>query len=632
MASAKHPGRRPASKSDARIASSAQPSAPPPPTLSPPTTPRSTLSDATTPADMFKGAISGTSAPVETPVEAADLFAGTIAAPGQATPERASHIRQMTGPLRAVVVEKTRDTRTVVMEVGKAGRETGRARFLTAKEHPFVTTLKGIGRVAAAALGAVIIVYPLNEPEIEAAGWQAAGLLLGITLIVFSLFGDLPRWIGWTQKVGAWLTPGVIIGVIGVLYLHWAPINNQEFAWQAWSPRVWGAYLSIILVSVSFEVSSFPSRIFTIVKARFLPPYITVPLYVVIAGLAGNLFDGVTIIAISAIIFFRLLRTEWATRASFALLFGGLISNLITVAAEPTNIKFQDSLFVWLDKVNPSYWLMNWPISVLGILFPAIWLAVWLRRENVSWRDISQTVDSGALEQEDDDGVRIQVDRQPRPGSDIVLSSLALFFLAAGIIAHSILHINGVDPSLPPLLQRGLWIFLLPAGVLAAFHIMSQDRTYETLKRFWRESQIWIRLMAIFALIWILTFALTETTNVFTAFFDWPIQIRYPLMTVLSLLSAVTDNVALAAMQAGLILNHPLPVWAIRFLFILLTWAGGLTAFGCLQSLALHAKRPLSMGAWYREARGWAALTLIGGLIGLVAIILIYPSELSVPR
>src|SRR5262249_24816060 len=150
-----------------------------------------------------------------------------------------------------------------------------------------------------------------------------------------------------------------------------------------------------------------------------------------------------------------------------------------------------------LDKVDPSYWLMNWPISVLGILFPAIWLAVWLRRENVSWRDVSQTVDNGALEQEDDDGVRIQVDAQPRPGSDIVLSSLALFFLAAGIIAHSILHINGVDPPLPPLLQRGLWIFLLPAGVLATFHIISQDRTYETLKRFWHESQIWIRLMAI---------------------------------------------------------------------------------------------------------------------------------------
>jgi predicted cation transporter len=163
--------------------------------------------------------------------------------------------------------------------------------------------------------------------------------------------------------------------------------------------------------------------------------------------------------------------------------------------------------------------------------------------------------------------------------------------------------------------------------MLAAFHIISQDRTYETLKRFWHESQIWIRLMAIFAFIWILTFALTETTNVFTAFFDWPIQIRYPLMTMLSLLSAVTDNVALAAMQAGLILNHPLPGWAIRFLFIMLTWAGGLTAFGCLQSLALHAKRPLSMGKWFREARGWAVITLIGGLIGRVAITLIYPAS-----
>jgi hypothetical protein len=36
--------------------------------------------------------------------------------------------------------------------------------------------------------------------------------------------------------------------------------------------------------------------------------------------------------------------------------------------------------------------------------------------------------------------------------------------------------------------------------------------------------------------------------------------------------------------------------------------------------------------AWLREARGWTVIELIGGLIGLVAIILIYPSELSVPR
>jgi hypothetical protein len=548
-------------------------------------------------------------------------------------------IRQATGPLKAVVVAKANDARTVVAEEWKAGRDTRSERLRTLKVHPIATSVKAVGRTAAAALGAAIIIYPLNDPQLEAAGLQAAGPLLGITLIVFSLFGDLPRWIGWTQKVGAWLTPGVILGTIGVLYLHWAQINNQAFAWQAWSPRVWGAYISIILVSVSFEVSSFPSRIFAVVKSRFFPPYITVPLYVVIAGLAGNLFDGVTIIAISAIIFFRLLRTDWATRASFALLFGGLISNLITVAAEPTNIKFQDALSIVLDRVAPSYWLMNWPISVFGILFPAIWLAIWLRRENVSWRDVSKSSAGGApgVEQEEDneedDGVRIRVDDdQARPGSDIVLSSLALFFLAAGIITHSILHINGVDPTLPPLLQRGLWLFLLPAGLLAALHISSQDRAYDTLKRLAHELPIWIRLMAIFALIWTLTFALTETQNLFTAFFDWPIEARYPLMVVLSLLSSVTDNVALAAMQAGLVLNHPLAVWAIRLLFIMLTWAGGLTAFGCLQSLALHAKRPLSMGAWFREARGWAVITLIGGLIGLVAIAVIYPGELSVPH
>src|SRR5262249_41905340 len=115
MASAKHPGRRPTNKSNAHMSSSAQPSAPPPPTLSPTTAPRSTLPDATPSADMFNRAISGASAPVETD----DLsVAATVVAPDQTEPERASRIRQMTGPLRAVVVEKTRDTRTVVMEVG----------------------------------------------------------------------------------------------------------------------------------------------------------------------------------------------------------------------------------------------------------------------------------------------------------------------------------------------------------------------------------------------------------------------------------------------------------------------------------------------------------------------------------
>jgi hypothetical protein len=515
-----------------------------------------------------------------------------------------------------------------------AGRAALKPRLQAVREAPIISSLKAIGRLAAATAGFALVVYPLTSHEVKALGLQAAGPLLGITLIVFSLFGDLPKWIGWTQKVGSWLTPGIILGTLWILYLNWAPTLQHESARYAWSPRVWGAYLSIILVSVSFEVSSFPSRIYNVVQARFFAPYITVPLYIVIAGLAGNILDGVTIIAISAIIFFRLLRRTWALRASFALLFGGLISNLITVAAEPTNIKFQDSLFPVLDRVAPSYWLMNWPISVFGILFPAIWLAVQFYQNNVSWRAAGIASDSVAssLESEDDDGIPIHVDAQPRPRSDVALSSLALFFLAAGIVAHSFIHIKDIEPSVPPLLQRGLWLFLLPAGFFAILHIISQDRTYETLKRFAHESQIWIRLMAIFSLIWILTFALTETTNVFTAFFDWPIELRYPLMIVLSLLSSVTDNVALAAMQAGLILNHPLPVWAIRLIFIVLTWAGGLTAFGCLQSLALHTKFPLSMKEWFRESRVWAVVTIVGGLIGLVAIMLIYPGELSLPH
>ena len=56
---------------------------------------------------------------------------------------------------------------------------------------------------------------------------------------------------------------------------------------------------------------------------------------------------------------------------------------------------------------------------------------------------------------------------------------------------------------------------------------------------------------------------------------------------------SITDNVALAAMQGSLTFNHPLPIWQVRLLFILLTWAGGFTSFGCLHALAEWQIQPL---------------------------------------
>jgi hypothetical protein len=539
--------------------------------------------------------------------------------------------------LGATVTAKARSTSAAVSIDWRAGRYARRERLEAAREHPLTAVLKALWLVIGVALGSALIVYPVTTPAVAQAGLQAVGPILGIAFIVFSLFGDLPRWISWTQQLGAWLTPGVVAGTLYLIYLFWQPGGGRpESAFFAWSPRVWIAYISILLVSVSFEVSGFPARIARAAQARTFAPAIVVPLYVVVAGLAGNFFDGVTIIAISAIIFFRLLPRRWALRASFALLFGGLISNLVTVAAEPTNIKFQDALFPVLDQVSPNYWFMNWPISVVGILLPALWLGRELRHYHVSWRapqapGASMASAASIPISEDDDGVQIDIDEQPRPRSDGILSTAALTLLVAGIVANSVTHFKAYGAGVPSWLQHSLWVYLAPAGLVAILHISSQDRLYETVKRFARESRIWVRLMAIFALLWVLTFALSQATNHLTAFFDWPVAIRYPLMIVLSLGSAVTDNVALASMQAALLLHHPLSTAAIRLLFIVLTWAGGLTAFGCLQSLALHSKFPLSTGEWFRESRVWAGITIVGGLIGLLAVILIYPGEL-LPR
>ncbi len=493
--------------------------------------------------------------------------------------------------------------------------------------------------LVATALGFVIVVYPLQSPAFKELGLQAAGPLLGIALIVFSLFGDLPKWIGWTQKIGIRLTPGIMLGTFILLVLHAHPAGTTESSIEAFSPRVWGAYFSIVLVSISFEVSGYPSRIYRMVKSRFASTFIIVPAYIIVIGLAGNILDGVTIIAISAVIFFRLLDQGWALKASFALLFGGLISNLITVAAEPTNIKFQDALYPLLDRVDPSYWIMNWPISVIGIVVPAVWLGRELRRNAVGWRAATGPLKAPAPRppEAEDGEIEVDLSRRRRDAWDLLLSTLALLFLAGGIVAHSMIHIQEVESRVaayvPPFLLQGLWLLLLPAGIVAFLHLVSQDHFRSTVLKFWKDSAIWIRLMAIFSLIWIGSFTLTQEKNVFAVFFDWPIAARLPAMIVLSLASSITDNVALAAMQAALILKHPLPVWMIRLVFILLTWAGGLTSFGCLQSLALHSRAPLplSMRDWLREAWKWAAITLVAGLIGLVAIILMFPSDLAPP-
>jgi hypothetical protein len=137
---------------------------------------------------------------------------------------------------------------------------------------------------------------------------------------------------------------------------------------------------------------------------------------------------------------------------------------------------------------------------------------------------------------------------------------------------------------------------------------------------------VWFKLLIIFSLLWIAITICTQYPNVSSVFFLLPFPVRYFLMVVLSLLSAVTDNVALASMQGAMMLQHPVAIWQMRLLFVLLTWAGGLTPFGCLQALALNSHIRLSTKQWYREVPLWAGWSLTGGLIGLIIIRLLYPS------
>lgn len=438
-------------------------------------------------------------------------------------------------------------------------------------------------------------------PFLKALGIEALGPLLGIAFIVFSLFGDLPRWISWTQVVGSKLYVGIVIGMFALLIPMLFPGTHHDSSLVAWSPTVWAAYISIVLVGISFETSTIPGKIYAFFKGSHTKPHIIVPLYVIIAGLLGNILDGVSIVIISTIILMNLLSPKWLIRAMFALLFGGLISNLITVAAEPTNIKFQDSLGPLLDKIHPSFWITNWPICILGILFPAVILGVQMKRNKVIWK--SQATSSLTI---------FQTINKKAAYIDGTLAGIAAGLLGAGIIAHAVLE------NVP------LWLLLIPAGLAAINHLFVTRKLQGTIAHIKEQAPVWMKLMVIFSLLWFLQFGLTSHNEATNAFFLLPHSIQYFFLVLLALASAVTDNVALAAMQGSIIINHPLPIWEIRLLLILLTWAGGLTPFGCLQSLSINHRLKLSTGQWLSQTPLWAGLALLGGLIGLIFIGLLY--------
>ena len=444
-------------------------------------------------------------------------------------------------------------------------------------------------------------------------GWEALGPILGIALVVFSLFGDLPPSLSWLQRLGAWLFPGIALGTIAMLAPLLAPTAHRSTSLLAISPSVWAAYISIVLVGISFEVSALPGRIRRLLLTSGRSPALIVPLYVLIAGLLGNILDGVSIMAISVVILLNLLPLVWATRSAFALLFGGLISNLITVAAEPTNIKFQDVLHGLLNRVTPSYWVSNWPISVLGIVLPVLWLAVWMWRADVRWRSEEIVLERRAA--------------APRSTVADALGLCALLLLATGIVLHSLFQAE--DSGHAAATVAPLWVLLLPAGVFAIAHIAAVRTFSAAVGQIRGEFPVWGKLMIIFALLWLLNNALSSSTNTLAIFFVWPHALQYGAMILLSLFSAVTDNVAVAAMQGSIISQHPLAVWQIRLIFIVLAWAGGFTPFGCLQSLAVNSRLKLSMGSWFRETIVWSALSLIGGILGLFVVWALYPTAVG---
>ncbi len=533
--------------------------------------------------------------------------------------------------------------------------------------HPDRTTLIGM------LLGLAVLLAPSALPPLPALGLQAAGPILGIALVVFSLFGDLPKWVAWTQTFGAWLFPGIALGTILLLIPLLVPTGAApESSFFAFSPTVWAAYISIVLVSISFAHSFLPEWLYDRCRAQSRSPATLIPLYVIFIGLLGNILDGVSIIAISVVIFLHLLEKKWAIRASFALLFGGLISNLITVAAEPTNIKFQDVLHTLLDHVTPSYWATNWPISVLGILLPAAWLAYRMR-----WGE------DGKVDWRKDDGQTGFLAKESLLAA--TLSIGAILLLAGGIVYHAVLQAKAAS-SATPQEAYPLWVLLLPAGLVAILHLITARQLKAVKEHIFgadeeagaaatppaqpeagaekqqaqaatqsqqaataagqsqavvnaeekssgdKTWQVWGKLMIIFSLLWFLSNVVAQRPSALGVFFTLAFPIRYSLMVVLALLSSVTDNVALAAMQGALIINHPFSIPLVRLLFVLLTWSGGFTPFGCLQSLALNAQLQYSTGKWFRQTWVWAFLAIVGGLAGLALIGVLYPTASGEPH
>lgn len=458
--------------------------------------------------------------------------------------------------------------------------------------------------------GSILILAPALLPALRDAGCSALGAIISIALIVCSLFGDLPGWIGRAQQLGARLYGGIAAGTIILLLLYIFPTHDHESSFFAVSPSVWAAYMSIVLVTLLFRFSSIPRRIYALVQRCKVEPYILIPLFVAAAGLSGNVLDGVTVISVSVVIFLGLLERRWALRASFALLFGGLISNLVTVAAEPTNIKFDEIMHARLMQIHPYFWFTNWPVSIAGIALPAIVLAMLMKRSSVQWK--LHEPDASALYADEE-----KID-DPK---ELLLSASAISLLGIGVVLHAIFNaLHFLDYSWP------LWQLLLPAGIAAAIGTVYLHRETEARAHFKTESAVWLKLGIIFSLLWLVVTIFAQYPNAASVFFRLPFSIQYILMLVLSLLSAVTDNVALASMQGSIMVQHPILIWQMRLLFIVLTWAGGLTSFGCLQSLALNSHLKLSSKQWLAEAPVWAGCAIIGGLFGLVAIRFVYPT------
>lgn len=470
-----------------------------------------------------------------------------------------------------------------------------------------------MGQILWLLLGLSIPLITVWLPLLRADGLGTLGPVLGILFIVFSLFGDLPKWLSWTQRLGEKLAKGIAVGTLLLLVPLLLPNATHESSFFAFSPTVWAAYISIILVGISFENSTLPVNIYQYCKKSSIKPFMFVPLYVFIAGLLGNILDGVSIVIISTVIFMHLLTSKWVIRALFALLFGGLISNLITVAAEPTNIKFQDVLGSLLTNIHPSFWITNWPICLLGIIFPSLFLGFLMWKDQVAWKE-------GEIQ-------RIAIFHRSFKDPlyiDTILSFIAVTLLALGIIVHAILeNIQGLQ-NFP------LWLLLLPAGLAALNHLFVGERIIETFEHIEEQAPVWIKLIVIFSLLWFLQHGLSGT-GILNLFLLLPSSLQYTLMILLSLASSVTDNVALAAMQGTIILGHPIAIWKIRLLLVLLTWSGGFTPFGCLQSLSINHRLQLSTGDWIKETPIWAGLALVGGILGFVIIAILYPTTLGLP-